>query len=166
MEPIAGAQFIHGNLTEASTSDKIVYALRGREADVVLSDMSPNTTGDKGLNHDRIVDLAEEALSVAQSILRNGGVFVCKLFNGKAEQVFRESLRADFLHVKAVKPGASRKTSPEIFYVASGFVPEHMQEPVPLSPDSLKLPSTDEMVEDLERMKRGWVPKPHTVSAE
>lgn len=154
MEPIPGAQFIHGDFTDPSTREKVVYALRGREADVVLSDMSPSTTGDKGLNHDRILMLAEEAAAMARSLLRNGGVFVCKLFNGKDEEHFRSALREDFVKVKAVKPAASRKTSPEIFYVATGFVPAHMKEPMPLSDDSVELVSADEMVRDLERMKR------------
>jgi 23S rRNA (uridine2552-2'-O)-methyltransferase len=127
MDPIRGAQFVKGDFMDSNTQSVVQRALGGDEADVVLSDMSPSTTGERELNHDRIVDLAEEAAAAAKRFLRNGGIFVCKLFNGASEREFRDSLRADFLHVKAVKPAASRRSSPEIFYVATGFVPQCLQ---------------------------------------
>jgi 23S rRNA (uridine2552-2'-O)-methyltransferase len=127
MEPIPGARFVRGDFMDTETQATIRHLLHGSEADVVLSDMSPSTTGDKGLNHDRIMALAEEGAVVAKTLLRNGGVFVCKLFNGEGEREFREFLRSDFLKVKACKPNASRKASPEIYYVATGYVPKHMQ---------------------------------------
>lgn len=128
MEPIPGAKFVRGDLMDREVQAEIRRLLWGSEADVVVSDMAPSTTGDKNLNHDRIMVLAEEAAAVARTLLRNGGVFVCKLFNGAGEREFRESLRQDFLKVKAVKPVASKKTSPEIFYVATGFVPAHLRD--------------------------------------
>jgi 23S rRNA (uridine2552-2'-O)-methyltransferase len=127
MDPIPGAQFVKGDFMDPTTQSIAVRALGGYEADVVMSDMSPSTTGEREVNHDRILDLAEEAAAAAKRFLRNGGIFVCKLFNGAGEREFRECLRADFLKVKAVKPAASRKSSPEIFYVATGFVPNHLQ---------------------------------------
>lgn len=127
MEPIPGARFVRGDACDVETQATIRKLLHGSEADVVLSDMSPATTGDKGLNHDRIIALAEEAADVARTLLRNGGVFVCKIFNGAGEKDFRAMLRRDFLNVKAVKPLASRSTSPEMFYVATGYVPAHLQ---------------------------------------
>jgi 23S rRNA (uridine2552-2'-O)-methyltransferase len=137
MDPIPGAQFVRGDFTEEAIQTHIKYALHGHEADVVLSDMSPPTTGDKALNHDRIMELAEQASLFATSVLRNGGVFVCKVFNGAGEKSFREALRADFVKVRAVKPDASKKTSPEMYYVATGFVPHHLRGcPVPISEDS------------------------------
>lgn len=129
MEPIPGAKFIKGDFMDREIQAEIRRSLRGCEADVVLSDMAPSTTGDPNLNHDRIMLLAEKAADVALTLLRSGGVFVCKIFNGAGEKAFREALRQDFLKVKAVKPEASKKTSREMFYIASGFVPRHLRDP-------------------------------------
>jgi 23S rRNA (uridine2552-2'-O)-methyltransferase len=157
MEPIPGAQFVCGDFTEADVQARIRYALGGQEADVVLSDMSPDTMGDKVVNHSRIMDLAEEAMMFARSVLRNGGVFVCKVFNGASEKNFRESLRQDFVKVKAVKPEASKKTSPEIYYVATGFVPEHLRgASAHQSADStgIDIGDVDKLIQELESLKR------------
>lgn len=128
MEPVAGARFIQGDFNDARVQREIRRNLRGSEADVVLSDMAPATTGDPGVNHDRIMALAEGAADMARALLRNGGVFVCKIFNGAGEAEFRDALKGHFLKVKAVKPPASKKASREMFYVASGFVPAHLRE--------------------------------------
>jgi 23S rRNA (uridine2552-2'-O)-methyltransferase len=157
MDPIPGAQFVRGDFTDESMQRHIKYALHGHEADVVLSDMSPSTTGDKALNHDRIMELAEQAASFARSVLRNGGVFVCKVFNGAREKSFREALQADFVKVKAVKPDASKKTSPEMYYVATGFVPSHLRGcPVPISEDStgVDIEGVDQLLLELGSLSR------------
>lgn len=127
MDRIPGATFVRGDMNDEKTRQEIMFSLNGVEADVVLSDMAPDTTSDKGLNHVRIMGLAEEALETALTLLRNGGTFCCKVFSGAEEQEFRDRLRAKFAHVKAFKPAASRKESVEVYYVATGFVPEHHQ---------------------------------------
>lgn len=128
MEPIPGAVFIQGDMRSQSTHNYLLHALSQREADVVLSDMAPDTTGEKETNHVRIMDLADEALRLARSILRNGGTFCCKIFSGADEKRFREELRQCFVKVRAFRPAATRKMSPEIYYIAQGFVPKHMEE--------------------------------------
>lgn len=126
MDPIPGAIFVRGDMSVESTHDKIFYALHGREADVVLCDMAPWTTGQKEHDHVQIMQLADEALHVAQKIMRNGGTFCCKVFSGADEVEFRKDLESTFVKVKAFKPAASRKHSKEVYYVAQGFVPAHM----------------------------------------
>lgn len=127
MEPVPGAIFIRGDLREGQTHEKILWALAPYEADVVLSDMAPDTTGEKETNHVRIMELADEAFRIARNVLRNGGTFVCKIFSGADERDFHHSLRQCFAKVRAIRPAPSRKVSPEIYYVAQGFVPQHMQ---------------------------------------
>lgn len=126
MEPIPGAIFVRGDLNLEKTQRAILYALHGKEADVVLCDMAPATTGQKEQDHLQIMQLADEALHVAHKILRNGGTFCCKIFSGAEETDFRKDLESSFVKVKAVKPAASRKFSKEIYYVAQGYVPSHM----------------------------------------
>lgn len=126
MEPISGAMFVHGDINDDLTYQKIVLGLGGTEADVVLSDMAPSTTGEKERDHVLMMQLADEALSLAHRVLRNGGVFCCKIFAGADEAEFRKDLESCFVKVKAVKPAASRKISRERYYLAQGYVPAHM----------------------------------------
>jgi 23S rRNA U2552 (ribose-2'-O)-methylase RlmE/FtsJ len=55
MDPIPGATFIQGDFTERETQQRITKVLYGDEVDVVLSDMCPNTSGVKELDHERII---------------------------------------------------------------------------------------------------------------
>lgn len=126
MEPIMGATFVQGDMKDAITQQQILSSLNGEEADIVLSDMAPFTTGDKQTNHIRVMQLAEEALEVTRKILRNGGTFCCKIFRGSDEIEFRKELENRFLKVKALKPSASKKESTEIYYIAQGYVPDDM----------------------------------------
>ena len=90
--------------------------------DVVLSDMAPKTTGNRGVDHLRSIGLAEMALDFALKLLpRGGGVFYCKLFEGGELAAFRERCRECFETVKTFKPKSSRDESVEIFLLCSGL---------------------------------------------
>ncbi len=90
-------------------------------ADVVLSDMAAPTTGHQQTDHLRTVALFEAALESAEEVLKPGGVFVGKLFQGGAAPELLARLRKTFREVKHVKPPASRASSSELFLVARGF---------------------------------------------
>ena len=79
----------------------------GGKADLVLSDMAPNTTGHAATDHLRIVALAEAALAFALEVLAEGGGFVAKVFQGGAEKAMLERLQAALLH------GAARQAAGE-----------------------------------------------------
>lgn len=127
MDAIPGAIFVQGDMHDDYTHRQLRYALASHEADVVLSDMAPNTTGEKETNHVRIMELADISFSMSRKILRNGGTFVCKIFSGADEIPFRKRLNKWFTKVKPFRPSATRRTSPEIYYIAQGFVPEHLK---------------------------------------
>ncbi|HEX3411271.1 MAG TPA: RlmE family RNA methyltransferase, partial [Stellaceae bacterium] len=82
--PIAGAKILHADVHDPAAVAAIRSELGGL-ADVVLSDMAPSTTGHAATDHVRIVALAEAAFAVASEILKSGGVFVAKVFQGGAE---------------------------------------------------------------------------------
>jgi 23S rRNA (uridine2552-2'-O)-methyltransferase len=88
---------------------------------VVLSDMAAATTGHRATDHLRTVALFESALDVAEDVLKPGGAFVGKLFQGGAAQDLLARLKKNFREVKHVKPPASRKESVELYLVALGF---------------------------------------------
>ena len=102
------------------TAHELTEALGG-PADVVLSDMAPLTTGDPFGDHVRQLVLARRALEVARAILKPGGHFVCKVFDGEEAHDFVQGVRATFDKVKRVRPEAVRQNSREFFVVALGF---------------------------------------------
>lgn len=120
--PVPGADFIEGDFTAEGMETRLI-AMLGAKADLVLSDMAPNTTGHVATDHIRIMALAEMALAFAGDILLPGGAFVAKLFQGGAERDMLNTLKLRFRTVRHAKPPASRKDSKEMYVVATGFRP-------------------------------------------
>jgi len=120
VDPIGGAVMLVGDFSDVEVQDRLVEMLGGK-ADLVLSDMAPNTTGHGATDHLRIVALAEAAVAFALEVLEEGGGFVAKVFQGGAERTVLEALKRHFSSVRHAKPPASRKESSELYVVAMGF---------------------------------------------
>ena len=120
MDPVPGAAIIQGDFQDEAVAAAALEALGGG-ADLVLSDMAPNTTGHGATDHLRIMGLAELALDAALKALSPGGGFVAKVFQGGGERAFLDALKRGFRAVRHVKPPASRKDSSELYVVATGF---------------------------------------------
>jgi 23S rRNA (uridine2552-2'-O)-methyltransferase len=120
IDPIRGATVMQGDFTDPEMPAKLTAALGG-PADLVLSDMAPNTTGHAATDHLRIVALAEMAVDFAITVLAPGGGFVAKVFQGGSERQILDVLKRDFVTVRHAKPPASRKESSELYVVAQGF---------------------------------------------
>ena len=90
-------------------------------ADVVMSDMAPNTVGHKKTDHLRQMVLLEYAFDFALRALKKGGVFVAKSFTGGTTNELLKQIKEHFDDVHHIKPPASRKDSVEMFIVATGF---------------------------------------------
>jgi len=121
IDPILGATLIVGDFNDPDMPERLATALGGK-ADLVLSDMAPNTTGHAGTDHLRIMALAELAAAFAREVLAPDGAFVAKVFQGGSERVMLEALKRDFVSVRHAKPPASRKESSELYVVAIGFL--------------------------------------------
>lgn len=121
MAPIAGAKTTQLDFLDDTAPDVLKEMLGGHKADVVLSDMAPNTTGMKDIDHLRIMGLLETAYAFACEILNPDGVFVAKIFQGGTEQNLLNEMKKRFKTVKHAKPPASRKESSEFYVVATGF---------------------------------------------
>jgi 23S rRNA (uridine2552-2'-O)-methyltransferase len=120
MAPLADVVTLQLDALAPEAQPAIVKALNG-PADVVLSDMAAATTGHRQTDHIRTVALFEAALASAEEVLKPGGVFVGKLFQGGAAAELLAKLRKAFREVKHVKPPASRASSVELYLVARGF---------------------------------------------
>lgn len=120
MGEIPGVHFLQMDFMDDDAPEVLVAAL-GQGVDIVLSDMAPNTTGHKNTDHLRIMMLAEAAYEFAAEVLRPGGSFIAKVFQGGTQGELLNRLKADFTTVKHIKPASSRKESAEQFVVATGF---------------------------------------------
>jgi 23S rRNA (uridine2552-2'-O)-methyltransferase len=120
MDPIPGVTILKLDFLDEDAPEKIRAAL-GAEADLVLSDMAAPTTGHRRTDHLRTIALCEAAADFAATILRPGGDFVAKAFQGGAEGELLARLKRDFSSVHHVKPPASRVGSVELYLVAKGF---------------------------------------------
>jgi 23S rRNA (uridine2552-2'-O)-methyltransferase len=120
MEPMGGVTILQCDLLDPDTPSLLKDALGGL-ADVVLTDMAAPTTGHRPTDHLRTVALFEAALDVASDVLKPGGVFVGKVFQGGASGALLARVKKMFRDVKHVKPPASRAESVELYLVATGF---------------------------------------------
>lgn len=123
MEPVPGATILEGDFMDDAMPGQLTALMDGK-ADLVLSDMAPNTTGHNATDHMRIMGLADLALYFAIGMLEPGGAFVAKVFQGGSERAMLERMKQHFSKVRHAKPPASRKESSELYVVATGFHPD------------------------------------------
>uniref|UniRef100_A0A915AQ53 rRNA methyltransferase 2, mitochondrial n=2 Tax=Parascaris univalens TaxID=6257 RepID=A0A915AQ53_PARUN len=124
MVPITGVDLITmADITSPETHRQIKQYLNGRSVDAVVSDMAPNPSGDKTVDHERIIALCEQLLSfccgnAAVIPLKKGGTFLCKIWDGQRRVQLIESLKEYFHIVHNIKPDASRDHSAELYLLA------------------------------------------------
>ena len=121
MEPLAGVDFIRGDFLHVETTARLEAKIGPRAADLVMSDMAPNLTGMKASDQARWRDLADSATEFAGAVLKPGGAFLVKLFQGEETEPYLWALRERFTGVVVRKPAASRKRSAETYALARGL---------------------------------------------
>lgn len=121
IEPIEKVNFYQGDFTTDEALNWLEEKIGEKKADVVLSDMAPNTVGHKKTDHLRQMVLLEYAYDFAKSSLKLGGTFVAKSFTGGATPNIIKDMRAKFKSIHNVKPKSSRKDSVEMFIVGLGY---------------------------------------------
>jgi 23S rRNA (uridine2552-2'-O)-methyltransferase len=121
MDALPDVEFIQGDFREDAVCEALLAAVGGAGADLVMSDMAPNITGTKAVDQPRSMYLAELALDMARRVLKPGGSFVCKVFQGEGFDEFVGDARNSFERVRVFKPEASRSASREVYLVARNF---------------------------------------------
>jgi 23S rRNA (uridine2552-2'-O)-methyltransferase len=121
MTPINGVDFLQGDFREQEVLDKLLEIVGDDKVDVILSDMAPNMSGNLGVDQPRAMYLVELAYDMCCRILRTGGSFVVKVFNGEGTEAYLKLLRSSFKEVKVRKPDASRQRSREVYFVGLGY---------------------------------------------
>ncbi len=120
VDPLYPAHILEMDFTDPACGPKLIELLGG-PPDVVLSDMAPNTVGHRQTDHLRIMGLIEVAAEFAKGVLKPGGGFVAKAFQGGETHEIIADLKRNFTEVRNVKPKASRADSSEVYIVALGY---------------------------------------------
>jgi 23S rRNA (uridine2552-2'-O)-methyltransferase len=121
MEPLPGVDFLCGDFTDDLVLQKFSQNLVEREIDAVISDMAPNFSGLKQVDMTKSMYLAELAADFALKMLKPGGLYLVKLFQGEGFDAYLKIMRDSFQKVKILKPNASRDRSREVYLLAKGF---------------------------------------------
>ena len=121
MDTLPDVTFIQADFREQATVEAIVDALGGEKADLVMSDMAPNLSGMRAVDQPRSVYLVELALDLCRDVLKPGGDFVSKLFQGEGSDALIAAARKQFGKVRVMKPAASRAGSREVYLVARNY---------------------------------------------
>jgi len=114
MLPITNTIFLKGDFNKLETQNKIMKFFNTR-IDTVVSDMAPNTTGNKELDSMNTGNLCLNVLEFSRKILKTNAYFVSKIFMGAIFKEIKIRAKEIFKEVLIFKPKSSRKESKEIY---------------------------------------------------
>lgn len=124
IDPLPGVTMVQMDFNDDDAPERLMAAMKemgNEKADIVLSDMAPNTIGHKNTDHLRIMHLVELAYYFAKDVLKEEGSFLAKTRQGGTSNDVLNMMKKDFKTVKHIKPPSSRKDSSECFVLAQGF---------------------------------------------
>ncbi|OUR70587.1 23S rRNA methyltransferase [Marinomonas sp. 42_23_T18] len=121
MAPLPGVTFVQGDFTEDDVYQEILKAIGDEHADLVISDMAPNMSGNSAIDQPQSMYLVELALDMASQVLRPGGNYLVKVFQGEGFDEYLKTMRGMFTSVVTRKPDASRTRSREVYLLGRQF---------------------------------------------
>lgn len=121
MDSMAGVDFLQGDFREESVLNALLSRIGGKNVDLVMSDMSPNLSGNGTVDQATSMYLVELALDMCHQVLKQNGKFVVKVFQGEGFDQFMADVKSAFKVVKIRKPESSRARSREVYLVATGY---------------------------------------------
>ena len=121
MDSIPDVTFIQGDFTQDEVLQRILEAVGDSHVDLVISDMAPNMSGTPAVDMPRAMFLCELALDLATRVLKPGGDFLIKIFQGEGFDGYLKDVRSKFDKVQMRKPSSSRDRSREQYLLGRGF---------------------------------------------
>ena len=118
MPTVGGVQFIQGDFQDPNVANKIAEALNGQSAELILSDMAPNLSGNKIADQAAGERLAEAVFTFAEQHLEPRGSLLYKCFHGTSFEALLRDVSQRYVSVKICKPKASRQNSREVYVLA------------------------------------------------
>jgi 23S rRNA (uridine2552-2'-O)-methyltransferase len=121
MDSLPDVEFIQGDFQDDEVLQAMLTAIGEDGADLVISDIAPNISGNRAVDQPRSMNLAELAMDLARRVLKPKGSFICKVFQGEGFDAFVLDARRSFERVRVMKPKASRAGSREVYLVARNY---------------------------------------------
>jgi len=121
MDSIPDVTFIQGDFTQDEVLARILEAVGNSQVDLVISDMAPNMSGTPAVDMPKAMFLCELALDLAERILKPGGNFLIKIFQGEGFDTYLKDARKKFDKIQMIKPDSSRDSSREQYMLAWGY---------------------------------------------
>uniref|UniRef100_A0A3Q1E961 rRNA methyltransferase 2, mitochondrial n=1 Tax=Acanthochromis polyacanthus TaxID=80966 RepID=A0A3Q1E961_9TELE len=120
--PLDGAHFLSSqDVTDPSMHAKLLELLPNRQAHVILSDMAPNASGFRDMDHEKLITMCLSLIDLAEKVLQPQGSLLCKYWDGILTRTLQEKLSGVFGGVRTLKPQASRKDSAERYFLATMY---------------------------------------------
>lgn len=123
MASLAGVEFLQADFNDEQSVQQMLQYIDNCPVDLVMSDMSPNISGIAAIDQPRSINLAEQALIFSEKVLKPGGHFLVKVFQGGGFEQFYQEMRGSFSAIKIRKPKASRSRSNEVYLLGLGYKP-------------------------------------------
>jgi 23S rRNA (uridine2552-2'-O)-methyltransferase len=123
LNPIAeldGIETIEGDINDPAVVELVKSTLG--VVNIVLCDAAPKLSGHRSYDQARIIALNEQALAFACKVLKPGGNFVVKSFQGTDFPELYEDCKKNFYSVKTCMTKSTRKGSTELYIVAKNFI--------------------------------------------
>ncbi len=117
IEAIPGVWFYRGDIFNDEVLNFIEQFFE-KKVDLIMSDMSPNSTGNKKIDHLRILSLVERVVDISDQLLQKNGFLIIKIFQGGMHGDLMNNMKGSLKNIKNFKPKASRKESPEMYLIA------------------------------------------------
>jgi 23S rRNA (uridine2552-2'-O)-methyltransferase len=121
--PVDGANLLAGDITDSATQERVVKELNERPINVVVSDISPDITGNWSTDQAVSIDLVAKVLDFSLPLLCAGGSFVTKVFQGTGIDELIAVLKEHFSKVRRFSPEASRNASSEVYIICRNHQP-------------------------------------------
>ena len=109
------------DFTDDAVFRQLLDNLDGNQPDLIVSDIAPNISGVAASDQASSMYLVELTLDMVRQVLKPGGNYVVKVFQGEGSDQFLKDVRSSFEKVVIRKPEASRPRSREVYFVAKGF---------------------------------------------
>lgn len=121
MKPLPGVEVVHCDLTQQDCVSRINSILQQNKADLILSDMAPNITGNVSIDAHNYQDVYQAIFSICGALLTQSGSLVFKFFQTHQSVKLKQHCQSMFRKVTTFKPQSSRANSQEMYLVATGF---------------------------------------------
>ena len=120
MEKIDGVDFLCCDF-QSEASKEIILKKLSNKADLLVSDMAADTTGNKDLDCIRTNALCAEVIEFSSHVIKESGVVIAKVFNGKDFLNVKHLAENKFSKVNFFKPESSRDYSKETYIHCAGI---------------------------------------------